>query len=212
LVAQKRNKSRVNVFIDGEYAFGLSAIHAAHLRKGQHLTTEDIEQLEFRDAVEVAYERALNLLSYRPRSEQEVRRRLKKNAKQDLPPEVLDEVVARLERVDLLDDVEFASYWVSNREQFKPRSKRALRYELRGKGVGDEDIESALVTVDEGDAALRAAQARASKLGRLDRQTFTKRLGDFLARRGFNYDVSREVIDQMWERYGSEPDDDLGDA
>jgi regulatory protein len=211
LVAQKRNKARVNVFIDGEYAFGLSAIEAARLRKGQQLTAGDIKRLEHVDAVEVAYERALNLLSYRPRSEWEVRHRLEKNAKRDLPPEVLNEAVARLKRAGLLDDVEFARYWVSNRQQFKPRSKRALRYELRGKGIGEVEIEDALAALDEEDAAMRAARARVSRLAGQDRETFSKRLGDFLSRRGFNYDVSREVVDQLWDSVGSGAQDDLGD-
>ena len=211
LVAQKRNKSRVNVFIDGEFAFGLSAINAAGLRKGQRLTPHDVEQLEREDAAEVAYERALNFLSYRPRSEWEVRDRLKKNARGDFPPEILDQVVTRLENAGLLDDGEFAHYWVSNRDQFKPRSKFALRHELRGKRVSDADIESALVDYDEDDAALRAARKRASRLAGLDRQTFNKRLGDFLARRGFNYDVSREVIEQVWESISSGTTGDLGD-
>jgi regulatory protein len=212
LVAQKRNKSRVNVFIDGEFAFGLSAINAVALRKGQRLTPGDVERLEREDAAEVAHERALNFLSYRPRSEWEVRDRLKKNAKGDFPPEILDEVVTRLENVGLLDDGEFARYWVSNRDQFKPRSKFALRHELRGKRVSDADIESALADYDEEDAALRAAQKRASRLAGLDRQTFNKRLGDFLARRGFNYEVSREVIEQVWDSIASETVGDLDDS
>lgn len=212
LVAQKRNKSRVNVFIDEAYAFSLAAIHAARLHKGQQLSPGDIAQLERADAVEVAYEKALNLLSYRPRSEWEVRHRLTKNAKRDLPPDVLDEVVARLQRAGLLDDAEFAQYWVSNRQQFKPRSKRALRYELLGKGIQDADIESALAALDEDDAAMRAAQKRVSRLAGLDKQTFTKRLGDFLARRGFDYEVSRAVVNQLWESNMAGLNDDLDDA
>lgn len=209
LVAQKRNQSRVNVFVDGEYAFGLSAINAAGLHKGQQLTPEDVKQLQHEDAVEVAHERALKLLEYRPRSEWEVRNRLRKNARGDFPPEVLDEVVARLRRVGLLDDAEFVRYWVSNRDQFKPRSKFALRHELRGKGISDADIEAALADYDEDDAARRAADKRAARLAGLDRETFNKKLGDFLARRGFNYEVTREAVEHAWASLAGDDSRDI---
>jgi regulatory protein len=66
---QKRNKNRVNVYLDGQFAFGLVAIEAARLRVGQTLSDNDVARLQMRDEVERAYERALNFLSYRPRSE-----------------------------------------------------------------------------------------------------------------------------------------------
>ena len=76
LKLQKRNKDRVNVYLDDEFAFGLSRIVAAWLRTGQELTEEKIAELQAQDNVEVALQRALNFLSYRPRSEEEVRRNL----------------------------------------------------------------------------------------------------------------------------------------
>jgi regulatory protein len=210
MVVQKRNKNRVNVYLDGEFALGLAAIEAARLRKGQHLSVKDIARLKKLDLQEVVYERALTFLAHRPRSEWEVKRRLKK-AMPDLETEQLEQVVHHLRRVDLLDDAEFARYWVSNREQFKPRSKRALRYELRQKGIDDTQIEDALETVNEDEAAMRAALSRVSGISGLDRKTFAKRLGDFLARRGFNYDTARSVIDELWAEqaaaHQSEQDD-----
>lgn len=197
LVVQKRNKQRVNVELDGEFAFGLSLIKAAELRKGQQLTDADIETLRHEDSAEVAYERALNFLAYRPRSEREVRRNLAKKDP-DMPEDTLDEVIARLERAGLLDDAEFARYWVANRQEFKPRSIRALSYELQQKGVARQHIDAAVAEVDEFEAATQAAEKRARRLARLDHDLFYKRLGDFLSRRGFAYDVIREVVDAMW--------------
>jgi len=125
---QKRNKYRVNVYIDGQFAFGLAAIEAARLRVGQTLSDDDVARLRMRDEVERAYERALNFLSYRPRSEAEVRRNLRKK---NVEEEVVEEVTGRLTRAGLLNDQEFARYWVENRLQFNPRGARALRHELR---------------------------------------------------------------------------------
>ncbi len=199
LVVQKRNRDRVNVFLDGEFAFGLAMIEAVRLRKGQQLSDEEIARLKARDEVESAVERALAYLDYRPRSRDEVRRYLRER---ELPEAVIEAVIERLEGAGLLDDAAFARFWVENRDQFKPLSERALRYELRRKGVADEIIEAALDDLDEAGAAYRAGQERARRLAGTDRDTFRKRLGSFLSRRGFSYDVARDVTNQLWEEIG----------
>ncbi len=195
LITQKRNKERVNVYIDGAFAFGLAMIEALKLRKGQFLDDDEIAHLKARDEVEVAHERALHFLSYRPRSIEEVRRRLREKQHGEL---VVETVVERLGRAGLLDDEAFARYWVENRKQFKPRSARALRYELRQRGVADTDIETALMDLDEEEAAYRAAQSRARRYTHSDEQAFRKKLGDYLTRCGFGYSIVRDVLDRMW--------------
>lgn len=198
LVVQKRNKERVNVYLDGEFAFGLAMIEAVKLKKGQELTDEDINRLKALDEIEVVHDRALNLLSYRPRSAEEVRRKLRQS-KQVFSDTAIDQAVEKLERAGLLDDEAFARYWVSNREQFSPRSARALRHELRQKGVSNRAIDSALSDLDEQDAAYRAAQAKVRRYAQADEKTFRKRLGGYLSRRGFSYGIVREVLDRLWE-------------
>ena len=76
LEVQKRNKERVNVYLDDEFAFGLNMMEAAKLRKGQTLTAEEIKVLTDEDAINQAVNRAIDFLSYRPRSTEEVRRNL----------------------------------------------------------------------------------------------------------------------------------------
>jgi regulatory protein len=184
LIVQKRNKKRVNVYLDGEFAFGLALIEAAKLRKGQRLTDEDIDHLKALDEIEVAHERALNFLSYRPRSVEEVRRNLQDK---QISEAAIEAVVDRLGRAGLLNDEEFARFWIENRERFSPRGERALRYELRQKGISDSIIELVIEDFDQEDAAYRAAKA-----------IFRKRLGDYLARRGFSYDEIRDVVERLW--------------
>jgi regulatory protein len=146
LVAQKRNKERVNVYLDGEFAFGLALIEALKLHKGQQLSDDDIARLKALDEIEVAHDRALNFLSYRPRSSEEVRRNLHQK---EFAEQTIETVIERLTGAGLLDDAAFARYWVDNRERFEPRSRRALRYELRQKGVPDAAIQAALGDLDE---------------------------------------------------------------
>jgi regulatory protein len=193
---QKRNKNRVNVYIDDRFAFGLAAIEAAHLRVGQTLNDDDVARLQRQDNVERAYERALNFLSYRPRSEAEVRRRLREK---DVPDEVVEVVVERLTRAGLLDDREFTRYWVENRLQFNPRGARALRHELWEKGVPAPIIADALAGFDEKASARKTAESRARQLAHLEPRDFRRRLGAYLARRGFSYAVIEPLIEEMLE-------------
>ena len=200
LRAQKRNRRRVNVYLDGRFAFGLAAIEAARLRVGQVLSDEEIARLQERDAVERAVEQALNLLSYRPRSQAEVRRRLLEKGHSR---GVVQEALGRLSRAGLLDDRAFARFWVENRFQFNPRGVAVLRRELRQKGMDDELIEEVLAEYDEEAAAARAAEAAIRRLRRLDPLTFRRRLSDYLRRRGFPYAVITPLVEQALDDHGA---------
>ncbi len=201
LKVQKRNPQRVNVFLDGRYAFGLAAIEAARLRRGQVLSDEDIEGLKERDSFEKAHDRALRFLSYRPRSEAEVRRYLQGKA---VSPATEEEVIERLTRAKLLDDLAFACYWVENRQSFNPRGLRMLRYELRQKGLSDETIAQALTDLDEEEGAYRVALRRGRRLAHLDQVSFRQKLGAYLLRRGFPYGVVNLVVERTWQELGAE--------
>ena len=195
LKLQKTNKERVNVYLDGRYAFSLAAIEAAKLRRGQLLSDQEIEDLLERDSFQKAYARALRFLSYRPRSEAEVRRYLQGKK---VPPTIEAEVVERLTSAGLLDDQAFARYWVENRESFNPRGRHALRYELRQKGLGEKTIALALEDIDEEESAYRALISRARRMPPLDRRSFRKKLSSFLRRRGFSYEAISAAIERTW--------------
>ncbi len=104
----------------------------------------------------------------------------------------------RLEQAGLSGDEAFARFWVENRERFRPRGPAALRYELRAKGVEREAIEAALETLDSADGAYRAAARKAQQLRDLDKTTFFRKLVEFLARRGFEYEVAKETAERHW--------------
>jgi regulatory protein len=205
LVVQKRNKERVNVYLDGEFAFGLAMIEALKLKKGQPLTDQEIARLKALDEIEVAHEHALKYLSYRPRSTEEVRRNLRKS-KRGFSETAIETTIERLERAGLLDDAAFVRFWVDNRERFKPRSRRALRYELRQRGVPNRVMDPILDEVDEVDAAYRAGEDMARRYARADEETFRKRLSSYLSRRGFAYGIVRETVDRIWSEMNAEPE------
>ena len=192
---QKKNRDRVSVYLDGRFAFGVPAIVAARLTRGQFLSDAEIVSIREQGDAETAYHKALDYLSYRPRSRAEVITYLKKRG---LPEEQIDAVVERLERAGLLDDVVFAQFWIENRERFRPKGLRALRYELRLKGVSNEIIEQALVSVDVSASAYRSASKKARQVQHLDQREFHRKVVEYLARRGFDYDVAREAAERHW--------------
>ncbi len=196
LKVQQRNPRRVNVFLDGEFAFGLERVAAAWLRIGQELSDEKIAQLQKEDEGEKAYQQALKLLSYRPRSEAEVRKKLEQRG---TPESMIAEVLERLRRSGLIDDARFARDWTENRSEFRPRGRRALTMEMRQRGVDDEAIAQAVTGLDEDALAYQAAVKYSRRLDGLDWQAFRRKLIGFLSRRGFNYEVSAPVVRRVWE-------------
>jgi regulatory protein len=192
---QKKNQDRVSIYLDDQFAFGLPAVMAASLKRGQYLSDVEIMALQRQGDVETGYHRALEYLSYRPRSRAEVTTYLQKHGMSEGQAET---VTGRLQRAGLLDDEAFARYWVENRERFRPRGLRALRYELRSKGISQEIIDQVLASVDASASAHRAASNKARQLSHLDQQSFHRKLVGYLARRGFDYEVAREVATCCW--------------
>lgn len=193
---QKRNKDRVNVYLDGRFAFGLAAIEASRLHIGQTLSDDEIAELRKRDEIERAYERALNYLSYRPRSEWEVERNLRQK---DVEDGVVAAVLRRLTDAGLVDDGEFARYWVDNRVRFNPRGLRGLRYELRQRGVSQAIVDETLSGLDVEAAARKAAEAGARRLSGASEPDFRRKLKAYLARRGFSYAVIKPLVQEKLE-------------
>lgn len=194
LEPQKRSKDRVNLYLDGEFAFGLASFVAVDLRIGSQLTDAEIAELKAADGLERAHNRALDYLSYRPRSESEVRYYL---LDKDFTEDVVEREVARLSRAGLVDDAAFARYWCENRARFRPRGKRMLQYELRQKGVASRAIDGALEDYDEVKAVRKVAHEQARRLTHLDPETFHRRLYGRLARRGFSSYLIREILEEI---------------
>ena len=201
LTTQKRNAERINVFLDGQFAFGLAAAAATGLRTGQVLSEQDISDLQQKDDFQKARKSAVHLISRRPRSVEEVRRNLRKKSFDDL---LIDQVLDQLIAVELLDDAAFAAYWVEQREAFKPRSRLALRQELHQKGVQRAVIDSALERVDEMSAARQVAEKQAQRLILLGENEYRVKLGRFLQRRGFPYDVIVDTTNATWQALNEE--------
>jgi regulatory protein len=201
LKADRKGRRRVHVFLDGQWGLTVSLSAAAGLQIGQRLTPEAVSELQRGEAQQAAIAQALRLISRRPRSEHELRQGWDRRG---VAPEVQQAVLEHLKRTGQVDDAAFASAWVENRDAFRPRAARALRAELRRKGVADEAIGAAVSGIDESEAAYRAAQRFARRSASLSEDDFQRRVGGQLARRGFDWETIRAAVRRVWAELGTD--------
>jgi regulatory protein len=210
LQTQANNQDRINLFVDDQFLLGISALIVLQmgLRVGQELSSDQLEQLRQEEALQQATNRVLNYLSFRPRSREEIRRYLHKK---ETPSELIDRVIQRLDELNLINDQSFTEFWVESRERSNPKGAQALKNELRMKGVKRELVDELISDEQDEDRALRAGRKKAALLARqpeMDFKTFRTRLGPFLQRRGFTYEVITHAIHALWkEVYHEEPED-----
>ena len=145
---------------------------------------------------------ALRFLSYRPRSEAEVRRRLARR----FEPSIIESAVAFLKENRYLDDAAFAQLWRRSRERSRPKGPRVLEQELRRFGVSREIIAETLEDFDAGDNAYRAGRKAAEKLINKgsNSEEFRRKIGARLQRRGFDYGVVSETVNRLWQELAEE--------
>jgi regulatory protein len=194
----RRTRGRFSVEIDGRRGLFLAedVLYRSGLGIGDAIDAETLAELLAADDMARATEAALAFLAYRPRAEKEVRVRLRRGG---FAPDTIDQVVARLHDWRYLDDADFARRWVEGRSASRPRGRRLLQQELRQKGI---DTETARATLDEADldeatAAEELARRRLPAYAGEDLLTVRRRLGSYLARRGYAYDVVRAAIDRV---------------
>jgi regulatory protein len=151
-----------------------------------------VADISLQECLDAAY----RFLSYRPRSEGEIRQWLKRRGFDD---EVAERVMARLAEQRLSDDLAFARFWKENRLSFRPRSRRLIQKELKEKKVPADIIEQVTEDIDDDQTAYKLACGRMQSLGGLDYAQFQRRLGSYLTYRGFSYEVVKGTVTRLWE-------------
>jgi len=191
-------RKRISIFADGKFAFSLEADVVAKegLQVGQTLSAEQIAVLTESDQLHRCLAAAIHYLSYRPRSESEMRDRLRQRG---FDGETQEAVITRLKEQGLVDDTAFAQFWKDNRESFSPRSQWLTKLELRQKGIANSIIDEVTNGIDDNDSAYRTALSKAHSLSHSDYQNFRRRLGEYLRRRGFSYEVINHTVERLWQ-------------
>jgi regulatory protein len=195
---QQATAERMNIYLDGSFAFSMSvrALAEHPVSVGDQLNEAAITRLRNADEPDRAVTAALNLLSHRGRSERELRQRLRMKG---YTLGAIDEAVRRVVEWGYLNDERFAEAWVEQRQAGKPRSRRALAHELREKGVDRAIIETAIdeAEIDEVADARRLAADKWRKDAELEPDKRRQRTAAFLARRGYGWDVAKQVLDEL---------------
>jgi regulatory protein len=191
-----RGRQRLLSLSDGrEFLFSDEACERCGISEGQEATAELLTSLDRSEQRVNAHEAALRLLSSRPRSETEMRTRL---AMRGVEPSAIEDEVARLHSSGLLDDRKFAEAWVEDRKRASPRGRRMLRYELLGRGIDPASADLATNDVDDRETAMSLARTRARRAPNTSYEAFFAKVGGFLRRRGFDYEVTADATRLAW--------------
>ena len=190
-----KNPDRVNVFVDEKYSFSLdiSQVVDFKLKVGQEISEEKLE--EFKKASESGklYQRTLEWVLARPRSERETRDYLyKKIFEKKLYKDYIEVIVDKLKNKKYLNDLGFAEWYVENRFVKKGISKKRLKMELKKKGISDEIIEKVLDARDDEEEIMKII---AKKRSRYD----DDKLIQYLCRQGFSYQLAQNLV-QTYEK------------
>jgi regulatory protein len=194
-----KNKTRAEIFVNGVSAGTVHkkvVVHAG-LQAGLEVTGNDISELQKADLIQRCIDASLHFLSYRPRSEAEVKKRMNKRG---FDEGTINSAINHLKKLDLVNDAEFARYWRDNRAAFNPKARFILKNELRLKGVEEQIAVEAVQDVDEMEAALQAGKKKARVIAGLSREEFEKKLINYLRWRGFSYEIIKNVCDKLWDQ------------
>lgn len=188
---QVKRQDRYSIYVDGKYLFSFSEneLITSGLKVNQELSEQELLALKDQAVLDKAYDRTLNLISHRPRSEWELRDYMKRK---DYDEDVIAQTIQRLDERGHVNDLDFAERWVATRRLLKSTSKRRLAQELRQKRISD-DVISRVLEEDETDerGVLRELVERKRKQTKYQDDL---KLMQYLSRQGFNYDDIKSAL------------------
>jgi regulatory protein len=194
---QVKRADRYSIYGDGKYLFSFSEgeLLASGIKIGQELDESRLDELKNKAVVDKAYDRSINLVSRRVRSEWELQDYLKRK---DYDESIRDEVIGRLRERGYVNDMDFAKRWVENRRLLKSTSKRRLSQELRQKRIADDIIKEVL-EADETDE-LEVLKELVDKKRKQTKYQDDLKLMQYLARQGFSYYLIKESLTKPSEQ------------
>ena len=209
---QQKRKNRFNIFLDGNFAFGVDENILAKfgLKTGLQLTSSQVEQLIKENELGKLTDQSLRFLSFRPRSEKEVINYLtgkiskKENIKYSQAKEspLIRQVVLKLKKYKYLDDFEFANWFVGSRIKSKPQGLSRVKFDLKQKGIDNEIIDSIIAKYpDQTALAKRAIEKKLANWQKLPKVDFKKKIYQYLASRGFNFETIGEVFANLEKKH-----------
>jgi len=193
--AQKKDPRRRSVFLDGKFAFGLDeeVVSRLGLEKGESLTEPRIKEILGQKAENEAKSAALRFLSFRRRTEKEIRDKLRKKG---FDEKGIGRTIDKLKEYDLVNDSEFATAWVKERLAYKPRGKKLLAQELWKKGIKKDIVDQVTEELcrDEEKSAAELVEKIKGRYKNLEPKVARRRMYGLLMRRGFSYETAKNAL------------------
>ncbi len=196
--AQKKNKDRYSVFLDGEFAFGVHVdVLVTHgLRKGMELDKNELEALIHDESVKKAVLAGIKHISYKQRTSKEVADKLRNL---EHTPEQIEEATQKLIELGFLDDERYAEEFVDTRQIRYGRKRIFL--ELKKRGIPEHIAEKALNDILDVDAgyqtALELARKKYAQCEGLEAQKTATRIQGMLLRKGYSYDIVNRIMKEL---------------
>ena len=194
-IKPQKNKKRVNIYLDGKFGFGLDleSFVRLDLKVEQQLSDQEIEEIIKKAEFQKVYEKILRFASLRPRSRKEFSGWFRKHK---VHISLHEELFNKLKRLGFLDDEKFATWWVEQRLQFKSKSKRELVQELRIKGITKDIIDDVFskTNIDEEASARKLLEKNKYKWEKLSDFEKRRKISAYFARKGFSWDVIRNIL------------------
>lgn len=197
-IEPQRRKDRVNIYIDNQFAFGLSLDlkYNYDLKIDQVIDEEFIENVLKEEEARKAINSALNFLSYRQRSEKEIRVKLKEK---EYEQNYIERAISFCKEQNYIDDEAFAISFIKDKQNLNNLGQYRIKRELLLKGIDEDIIERVLVEDDdeEYERALEIARKKYSSYKDDDRNKIYRKLSGFLQRKGYSFDVVRNILKEL---------------
>ncbi len=194
-IKQQKKKDRVNVYLDDKFGFGIDLDNFVllNLKVDQELTEEEIEKIVRKAEFQKTFDKLLRFAMVRPRSEKEIRDYFRRK---EVHESLHFDLLKKLKHLNLLNDLEFARWWIDQRIQFKKKSKRIIIQELRIKGISQNNIDDAFgeTVIDEEKLAKELLSKKMYKWEKLEPRLKRQKTSQYLAGKGFGWDVVEKVV------------------
>lgn len=194
-IKAQKNQKRVNINLDGSFGFGLDLENfmKLQLKVSQELTQAEINEIIKKAELSKSFDKALRFAMTRPRSLKEVKDYFNRR---EIDNSLHQNIIDKLIKLELLDDLKFTQWWVRQRLEFKHKSKKDITFELRQKGIDSNLIKNVLddSEIDEVKIAKELVAKKLYKWQKYDEKVRRQKISHYLVGKGFSWDVITQVI------------------
>lgn len=194
-VKPQKNNKRVNVYLDNKFGFGIDLENFVRLglKVDQELSEGEIVEIVKKAELQKTLDKLLRFATLRLRSQKEIKDWFKRKK---VHPSLQPELFKRLKHLELVDDEKFAAWWVKQRQEYSPKSKRILNQELKMKGIEKEVIEDVLgkTEINEEKTAKELLAKKAYKWQFLPKDKARQKRLQYLVGKGFGWEVIEKVL------------------